>query len=124
MPVLLSNLKEKGYFKTVIHLADAFDAEDPSQVDLAAEWEGAQITIRELNARETSEYRKQAESGVIDDLAAVIVDHNIYREEGKKASSEEVAEIINRSQTMYMHVINEWMKSLPLAKRSKEGSAS
>jgi hypothetical protein len=122
MAVMLSNLKEHGYFKTVIHLADAFDAEDEAEIELAEQWEGATITIRELNARETSEYRKQAEEGYIDNLAAVIVDHNIYREEGKKASTEEVAEIIGRSQTMYMHVLNKWMASLPLAKRSRSNS--
>ena len=125
MPVLINNLKAKGYFKVRINLADAFDAEDETQAEYAAEWDGAYIDLRELNAGESAQLQEHSDinalSGV---LRAAIVGHNIYREENKLASSDEVAEIIQSSGTIYSHVIQQWTASLPLAKRSAKSSAS
>lgn len=122
--VYLNDLKERGYFKHVIYLADAFDEADEEQADQRAAWKDLEVTIRELNAEETAQYREMASTGNIpaENLAAVIVAHNIEREAGKKASAQEVADVICRSQTVYMHVINEWMTSLPLGKRSGNSS--
>ena len=125
MPVLINNLKAKGYFKVRINLADAFDAEDETQAEYAAEWDGAYIDLRELNAGESASLQEKHD---IDTFATilrqVIIGHNIYREENKMASSDEVIDLIHSSSTIYSHVMAVWMASLPLAKRSVKRSVS
>jgi hypothetical protein len=125
MPVLINNLKTKGYFKVRINLDEAFDAEDETQAEYAEEWAGAYIDLRELNANESALLQEKHDvetfSGI---LRNVIVGHNIYREENKMASSDEVIDLIHSSSTIYSHVMASWMASLPLAKRSGKRSAS
>jgi hypothetical protein len=128
MPALLNDLKTKGYFKIRIQLADAFDKADPEEAGNAAAWEGAWLDLRELNATEAADLASLQDgpdkgSTLLAKLKDVIVDHNIEREAGKKASTEEVAEAIRWSATVYNHVIGEWVSHLPLSKRSGGNSA-
>lgn len=122
MPVTLNNLKDKGYFKIRIHLAEAYDSKDNEEKEMAEAWGDAFIDIRELSAQEAAEFQTD-QVKFLEGLASVIVDHNIDKDEsGKKASKEEVAEQIKRSSTVYTYVMGEWMKHLPLAKRSATSS--
>ena len=127
MPVLINNLKSQGYFKIRIDLSEAFDSEDEDQAPYAKAWDGAYIELRELNAPEQARVQEAQAEGMQGALTEVlrdaIVDHNLYREEGKKASSDEVAEILKTSGTIFTHVLSEWVQHLPLAKRSGGRSA-
>jgi hypothetical protein len=125
MPVLINNLKTKGYFKVRINLDEAFDAEDAAQAEFAEQWAGAYLDLRELNASESARLQEQNNVEALGEiLRGAIVGHNLYREENKLASNDEVSEIIQSSGTVYSHVIQKWTEALPLAKRSAKSSAS
>lgn len=122
MPVLINNLKARGYFKTRIVLSEAFNADDEEQAPYAKEWDGAIVELRELNAAEQARVQEAHAEGMQAALTEILrdamVDHNLYREEGKKASSDEVVDIIKSSGTVFNHVMTEWVQHLPLARRS------
>lgn len=123
MPVLINNLKEKGFFKIRVEISEAFDMDDPDEQENAEAWAGAWIDIRELSASEAAEFHNSPEE-FMERLDQVIVDHNFYQDkEGKKkASKEQVADIIKASSTVYNHVMTKWAEHLPLAKRSARSS--
>lgn len=123
MPVLINNLKANGFFKIRIQLGEAFDADDPEEKELAEAWGEAYIELRELTAQELAEFQDNV-TAFMDRLQDVIVGHNFYQDEdGKKlASREQVADEVRRSSTVYNYVMGEWVKHLPLAKRSADSS--
>lgn len=124
MAITINDLMDKGYFKISISLDGAFNADDPSEKEYAEVWAGRFIEVRELNATEAAELNENPKS-VMERLEQFIVGHNFAQDdEGKKkASNEQVAKVIMRSSTVYNHVINEWLQSLPLVKRSAANSA-
>ncbi len=117
----LGEIKAHGVFTCRVELADAFE-DDP---DLKAVYDGSYVTFRELTADEQLKTQAQKENVLpvlTELLPGCIVDHNIEREDGKKASNVEVGEIIKRSSTLFTHVTKVWAQSLPLARRSAGGS--
>lgn len=117
MPALLNDLKTKGYFKTRIYPADAFNDEP----ELAEAWEGLYVDVRELTGQESAAMTQDT-SKFFEQLPTLIVEHNFYREKDKMASKEEVADALTSSSTVAVHVMTEWANSLPLAKRSAKNS--
>lgn len=128
MPVQINNLKSHGWFKTHIDLANAFDEKDPTEAEMAEAWGEAWVELREIDGQEAAALNSSMDSGAqnqwfVDKLPQLIVEHNIEKGEGKKASKEEVSEVIVRSSTMFAYVLQEWLSSLPLARRSATSSA-
>lgn len=124
MPVLINDLKERGYFKVRVELGNAFNAEDPEEAELAEMWGEAFIEVRELDAVEAANLNDDPKA-MMTNLAQFIVEHNFYQDdEGKKkASKEQVADQIRRSSTVFNYVMDQWMHHLPLVKRSAANSA-
>ena len=122
MPALINDLKAKGYFKIRIRLDEAFDAEDAEEKEFADMWAGAFIDLRELRPEEAAAASDDPKS-MMSKLRDIIVGHNFEFAEGKKASNDDVVEAISSSSTVYSHVMSEWVKHLPLAKRSTANSA-
>ena len=123
MPVMINDLKTKGYYKVRINLEDAFDRDDPGQEECADQWAGAYVDLRELNAGESAVLQEKHDVETFGTIfKKVLVGHNIYRDENKMASNEEVVEMLQWSGTVYTYVMSEWTSSLPLAKRSAKGS--
>jgi hypothetical protein len=120
----INDLKAKGFFKTRIKLAEVFDAEqDPA---LRALYEGAWIDMREPNEAEMMAMQGPGKG----DMAAIgkllpdcMVDWSLQASAGEKASREEVVEVLKASGTLWSYTLEEWGKSLPLARRSAARSA-
>lgn len=116
--VQLNDLKEKGVFKTVIRPAEAFPEGTPER----EAWEGVELTFREMTSKEaTAAYGNEDQSGFLKVFRDTLVDHNIYNGE-KKASVEQVLQLVESSSTVYTHCIQEWSEALPL--QNKNGGSS
>lgn len=128
MPAQINNLKAHGWFKVHIDLANAFNEKDPTEAEMAEAWGEAWVELREIDGQEAASLNSSMDSGeqnrwFVDQLPKMIVEHNIEKGEGKKASKEEVAEAIVRSSTVFAYTLSEWLSSLPLARRSAASSA-
>lgn len=114
MGVQFNDLDTNGIFKTVLYPENAFD----EGTELRERWSGVEITMRELDEQEaravyaggTQEFGKL--------LKDIIVDHNIEKKDGEKASNDQVSKLLRKSSTVYTYLLQEWQDALPLALRS------
>jgi len=123
MGIKINDLKEAGIFKLVIRLADAFDPEVPEEKENHDALEGAEITIRELSAKESAALAED-NNLFMEDLKSFIVAHNIEKEDGTPADAQAVAQLVLSSQTIYAHVNQEMMAHFPLLRKSVASAAT
>lgn len=101
------------------------------RIDLGAHMGLAKPTDAWVKLREPS-YAELAEASVDGDaktgmkttvelLPALIVEHNFEGDDGKPATSEQVAAIIRSSASLFVLVMTAWQAALPLAKRTTQG---
>lgn len=124
----LEKLRDIGIFRKKIHLAEAFKAEKPGPEDaimteaLAGLWvEMREPTRAEAMALGDAPAKNMSEMDKI--VPACMRDHNILRDDGKRADATEVYELVRNSVTLFNYFIGEWMGSLPLARRGVTQSA-
>ena len=110
----ISEAKDKGVFKTVIHIGSYFGVEN----------EEVWVKMREPNTQEVESMKAGATAK---DLAGVvracIYDHNFVNDQNKPAENEEVFEVLNASADLFMHVVQRWQDELPLLKKTGDKSA-
>lgn len=110
----LNDLKTKGLWKCRVSLGEAWDGDE------AETWDGIWIDLREPKGDELPRLNDQ--QSTMDVVLGCIVDHNIETEPGKKAKTEDVRALVRDSSTLIVHIVKEYMTSLPLARRSEKSS--
>jgi hypothetical protein len=112
----LSEARKSGLFSCRIDIGEFFG------LDPEAEW----VKMREATAGELAQMSgndgKNANETFMKILPSLILESG-FTVEGAPAKAEDVAKIITDKGTLYGHVITEWQKSLPLAKRKSAASA-
>lgn len=102
----LSEAKQKYIFTTRIEFDDDF------------------IVLREPSQEEIVNLKKEKEDdvGLVDSMeklfSGCLVDHS-FTKAGKKASNNEVYEVLKPSATLFSDILTEWMDSLPFQSRIK-----
>jgi len=118
--MFIGEIKKRGLFSTTIDLGKALDGEEENPLL------DQSVTLRELNTDEQIELERTEETNrsqfFREKLPSLIVGHSFEREAGKKASSDEVADLIESSGSVFVYVLGAWADSLPLAKRSAQSS--
>lgn len=111
----LNELKQCGLFSVRVDLSEFFDSEMWIELREPNEEEGSRFDFGDIRACQ----RTAAEL-----LDTCIVGHPVEREEGKKASNKEVADLVRSRWTMTLKVVNEWLQALRLPTSSEESSDS
>ena len=124
----LEALRDIGIFRKKIHLAEAFHVENPGPEDAAMTeaFKGLWVEMREPTRAEAialgdAPAKNMSEMDKI--VPACMRDHNILRDDGKRAEAEQVYELIRNSVTLVNYFTTQWMGSLPLARRGVTQSA-
>jgi len=107
------DIKSIGIFTTKIELDNAFMEDDKIRKDYKGVW----VELREPTAEEAMEF--QNKGNALEIMEEFIIDSNITNGEDK-ATPPEVAEALKASSTVYTYIVNEWSKSLPLARKNPE----
>ena len=107
------DIKNIGVFTIKVNLEEAFMADDPVRKDYKGVW----VELREPTAGEAMDFQKEGDP--MDVIPKFIISSSITNGD-EKATPEEVAEALKVSSTVYTHMVNEWGKSLPLARKNPE----
>ncbi|MCK9569947.1 hypothetical protein M0R72_13470 [Candidatus Pacearchaeota archaeon] len=126
--MIIEEARAKGIFRTKIMLAKAWES-DPDKVDpadgpLIAMYKDEWIIMREPTKAESMRMNDKDPTGVDDVAQACIEDHTFTHQSSEgKVSSKEVWDLIKTSLTLYRYVVETWVKSTPLVRRSNGESA-
>ena len=107
------DIKSIGIFTTKIELDDAFMDDDA----VRKEYKGVWVELREPTAEEAMAF--QQKGNALEIMEEFIIGSNITNGE-EPATPIEVAEALKASSTVYTYIVNEWSKSLPLARKNPE----
>lgn len=124
----IEEARSKGVFRTVVNLWEAWQTtEQPTdqERDLRDFYGESWVELREPTQAEAVRLGDPLKDPKAADevIPGCIVGHNFHHADEREASAREVWDLIRGSATLYSHVVQTWLRSIPLVRRSASGSA-
>ena len=111
--MLLDKLKETGLFRFRVNLGSHFELDDEEVYVVLGE-----PSMRDYESLQKAEGLGYAELSSL--MERYILDHNVEKEEGKKASCKAVIDLFNSIPEIFMEVQSAWIDALPLVQKNRE----
>lgn len=111
------DIKNVGVFTIKVHLADAFFDDD----EVRKSYKGEYVELREPTAEEAGKF---SNSEVDINMIKPFIIGSSFKDGDNPATVDQIAEAIQKSSSIFTHVVTKWGESLPLARKNAETLAT